>query len=258
MFLRFTFESQELAATSSKIRDTTTAAPRAREAGGSNATIKLTVEPDKPPNSAKGSLPTPATTPSRSTPVPTQPDTSTSTQTQTVAQRAKDTAPINAEATKAASATPAPPVEVFESLIIPIVVKELPLNHPAVLAAPPVTGATATVLKHQPIIHDKSANMLVLSPIVFGTLTESDIQGLQSLGARKALDTLRERYTQFLKERLAANALIKKKKKDKHKEKEKTKHHDVVSAAKQDSDKTAMKMDEPAMKKRKLDNGATA
>lgn len=179
-----TFEGQDIVASSSKIRDTTAAASRPRAGNSTTTNTKVTVESDNVPNSAKGSLPTPATTPSRSTPVPTQPETSvTQSSAGTSTQQPSSTQPDNQIAAKAAN----PPAEIPESLVIPIVVKELPLDHPAVLASPPIAGAAGTILKHQPIIHDKAANMLVLSPIVFGTLTNSDITELQNLGARKAI-----------------------------------------------------------------------
>jgi len=140
------------------------------------------------------------------------------------------------------------------------VVKELPKDHPAVLASPPTTGATATLLPYQPIIHDKDGNVLVISPIVFGHLTKAEIEDIQNLGARKALNLLRERYTGFLKERLPGlSGSTKKKSKHKNKPSKAAESVDGSSAqhVKQGtfnvSGTPAPDGEGPALKKRRLE-----
>jgi len=101
------------------------------------------------------------------------------------------------------------------------------------------------------------ANLLVLSPIVFGTLKQPEIKELEVLGARGALDILRERYTGFLREKLPnGSGGNRKKNKNKHKSKAprsegSVPHHDKPELPKVTS--TTPDTEGPVMKKRRLE-----
>ncbi|KZT37633.1 hypothetical protein SISSUDRAFT_1048154 [Sistotremastrum suecicum HHB10207 ss-3] len=130
-----------------------------------------------------------------------------------------------------ASKSPAPnqssDAQIPASVKLPILVKALPPDHPAVLAASKSTSTPAG-LEVPPMVLD--AGTLILSPVIFSSLTPEQIKELEELGAKKAIEVLQAHLVRFLKEKMASGAngkvKTKKSKKDKDKKGERDKEKD--------------------------------
>jgi hypothetical protein len=147
------------------------------------------------------------------------------------------------------------------SVVIPIIIKELSPDHPAVVSSAASSGPASALLAVPPIVHDRENCALVLNPTVFGELATEELERIQNLGFSKALEELSPYIVKFVKKKLTTTGKPgKKSSKLKNREKANTKAANEVGtpSASMTTTLPSASLGEPPLKKRKTEDLAAA
>ncbi|KAH7888007.1 hypothetical protein F5I97DRAFT_1805363 [Phlebopus sp. FC_14] len=116
-----------------------------------------------------------------------------------VATGTSDVSSISTSASTFTSTTATSPLSALPpSVCLPIIVGPIPSSHPS--SAFSATSSSVTTDDPPPIVLHN--NTLILSPLIFSSLTAEQLKALEAMGAQKALEVLQGHIVRYLKERM--------------------------------------------------------